>query len=108
VSIRLGRIGFGGEPLTVLADVLSRAGQRVVIDRTGLTGEWDFELMFSSDPSTLQVPPGSPLPPVAENADPNAPPLFTALQDQLGLKLQPARGLVEMLVVDRVQQPTEN
>ena len=108
VSTRLGRIAFGGSPVTTLADVLSRLAQRVVVDRTNLTGEWDFELTFTSDPSTLQVPPGSPLPPVAANADANGPTLFAALEEQLGLKLQPTRGSVEMLVVDRVQPPTEN
>jgi uncharacterized protein (TIGR03435 family) len=80
----------------------------VVVDRTGLTGEWEFELTFTPDPSALQIPRGFPLPPVAANADPDAASLFTALEEQLGLKLQPARGPVEMLVVDRVQQPTEN
>lgn len=108
VSTRLGRIAFGGSPVTTLADVLSRLAQRVVVDRTGLIGEWDFELTFTSDPSTLQVPPGSPLPPVAANADANGPTLFAALEEQLGLKLQPTRGSIEMLVVDRVQPPTEN
>ena len=108
VSTRLGRIAFGGSPVSAVANVLSPLVQRVVVDRTGLTGEWEFELTFTPDPSTLQVPPGLPLPPVAANADPNAPSLFTALEEQLVLKLQPARGPVEMLVVDRVQQPTEN
>jgi uncharacterized protein (TIGR03435 family) len=108
VSTRLGRIAFGGSPVSAVANVLSPLVQRVVVDRTGLTGEWEFELTFTPDPSTLSLPPGFPLPPVAANADPNAASLFTALEEQLGLKLQPARGPVEMLVVDRVQQPTDN
>jgi len=108
VSTRLGRIAFGGSPASAIANVLSPLVQRVVVNRTGLTGEWEFELTFTPDPSSLQIPPGLPLPPAAANAEPNAPSLFTALEEQLGLKLQPARGPVEMLVVDRVQQPTAN
>ena len=108
MSIRLGRIGFGGQPLGTLADALSRLAQRVVVDRTGLSGNWDFELTFAPDPSALQLPPGSPLPPPAPDADANGPSLFTALEDQLGLKLQPARGPVEMLIVDHVERPSAN
>lgn len=107
-SIRLGRILMGGSPLQTLGDVLSRLSQRVVVDRTGLEGEWDVELTFSPDPSSLQLPPGVPLPPAVTDVDANAPPLFTALEDQLGLKLQPTRGPVQILVVDRVEPPAEN
>jgi uncharacterized protein (TIGR03435 family) len=108
VSIRLGRIAVGGAPMARLAGALSALTPRLVLDRTGLPGEWDFELTFTPDPAALQLPAGTPLPPPAADADPAAPTLFTALEDQLGLKLQPARGPVDMLVVDHVEQPTEN
>jgi uncharacterized protein (TIGR03435 family) len=108
VSIRLGRIRFGGSPLATFADTLSRLAQRVVVDRTGLAGNWDFELTFTPDPAALQLPPGMPLPPVAPDVDANAPSLFTALEEQLGLKLRPATGPVEVLVIDRVEPPVEN
>jgi uncharacterized protein (TIGR03435 family) len=71
---------------------LTAQTQRVVIDRTGLEGAWDFELTFTSPDVT------------AVSAD--APSLFTALQEQLGLKLDATRGPVEVLVVDRVERPT--
>ena len=76
---------------------------RNVIDRTGLTGNWDFELTFMPD-QPASLPPGQNAPPI----DPDAPSLPAALQEQLGLELEPTRGLVEKLVVERVERPTEN
>ena len=77
---------------------------RSVIDRTGLTGLWEFELTYMPDQALPPAQPGRE-PPVI---DPNAPPLPTALQEQLGLKLEPTRGTIEVLVVERVERPTEN
>ena len=64
---------------------------RQVVDRTGLAGKWDFFVTFAPD--------GSP--------DPDAPQLFTALQEQLGLKLEATRGPVNALVIDRLEHPTD-
>ena len=100
-----GRIRFGGFPLSEFANMLSQPMQRVVVDRTGLTGNWDFELTFMPDQS--QLPPGTP-PGQLPDVDPNAPSLVTAVEEQLGLRIRPARGPVEVLVVDRVERPTEN
>ena len=93
----------GGTTLAVLASLLEGPAQRLVIDRTGLTGNWDLEVNYTPDRS--QLPPGVELP---SSIDPNGPSLFTALEEQLGLKLRPARGPVEVLVIDSVQQPTPN
>ena len=93
----------GGVTLAMLANLLVGPAQRVVIDRTGLTGNWDLEVNYTPDRS--QMPPGVELP---SSVDPNGPSLFTALDEQLGLKLRPARGPVEVLVIDSVQQPTPN
>ena len=73
-----------------------------MIEETGLTGEFDLDVLFT--PEGL----GGALvgPPPAAVAD--APSLFTALQDDLGLKLDPRRGPVDVLVVDRIERPTEN
>ena len=87
--------------------MLSRLVGRAVVDRTSLPGNWELELAFSSDPSQLGLPSGI-APPPAPNADPHGPSLFTALEEQLGLKLQPARGPVEVYVIDRAERPTEN
>jgi uncharacterized protein (TIGR03435 family) len=69
---------------------------RIVVDRTGLTGRYDFELNYASPGST--APPGADAPPD----------IYEALQDQLGLKLEPIRGPVPVFVVDHVERPSEN
>jgi uncharacterized protein (TIGR03435 family) len=78
---------------------------RQVIDRTGLTGFYDLTLKWTQEPavgaSLFGVPPVPP-PPV----DPDAPNIFTALQEQLGLKLEAGRGPVEVVVIDRLEKPT--
>ncbi len=85
-----GLIRFGGYPLTLFANGLSQSVGRAVVDRTGLTGNWAFELTYADEPSP--------------NSD--APSVFTAIQEELGLKLEPAKGPVEVLVVETVQRPT--
>jgi len=95
-----GRLVAGAMPMALLASNLSGQVQRIVIDRTGLSGGWDFEITFAPE-RPLNPPPGVEFP----AADPNAPSLFTAMQEQLGLKLQSTKGPVEVLVVERVEQP---
>jgi bla regulator protein blaR1 len=93
----------GGATMATLASLLEGPAKRLVIDRTGLTGSWDLEVNYTPDRS--QLPPGVEPP---SSIDWNGPSLFTALEEQLGLKLRPARGPVEVLVIDSVQQPTPN
>jgi uncharacterized protein (TIGR03435 family) len=73
---------------------LSTLVDRQIIDKTGLTGQYDIH---------IEIPPD----PLATN-DPTSPSLFTVLQDQLGLKLESDKGPVEVLVIDQVEKPTEN
>jgi bla regulator protein blaR1 len=96
-----------------LLDALSRLTDRVVLDKTKLTARYDIDLRYTpalviSGPSGeagFAPPPGAPaLPPT----DPHGPSLFTALQEQLGLKLIPARGPVEFMVIDHIERPSEN
>ena len=82
-----------------LAQLLSVQLQRQVVDRTGLTGGFSFDLQFA--PDQVSAPDTT-----APAIDPDRPSLFTALQEQLGLKLEPQRAPLEMLVIDSVQQPT--
>jgi uncharacterized protein (TIGR03435 family) len=97
-----GRMNAGGMGTTNLAQSLSPLVGRIVLDKTDLTGSYDFELTYSPE-GLAGLPPllnGGP-PPV----DPNAPTIFTALQEQLGLKLDSQRGAVDVVVIDRVEQP---
>jgi uncharacterized protein (TIGR03435 family) len=86
----VGVLTGGSISLAPLAQRLSPIVGRVVIDRTDLTGKFDFELKWAQDPT----------------ADAAGPSIFTALQEQLGLKLESARGPVEVLVIDHVERPT--
>ena len=92
--------------MTQLATNLSQRVNRVVLDRTGLTGLYEFELEFTPDQLPQGPPPpgAPPLPPI----DPNGPSIFTALQEQLGLRLQSAKGPVENLVIEAAEKPSEN
>ena len=84
-SVRGHAVGIG--PLvSTLYDLVGRP----VVDRTGLTGPFSFTLTWAPEGST----------------DTGAPSIFTAVQEQLGLKLEPARGPVDVLVVDDAQRPT--
>jgi uncharacterized protein (TIGR03435 family) len=98
-----GQIVAGGSPLSQLPVVFAQMLQQVVIDKTGLTGNFDFELKWTAD-AMPQGPPAS-TPPLPAT-DSNGPSIFTALQEQLGLKLVWGKGPVDVLVIDHVEHPT--
>ena len=79
-----------------------------MIDKTGLTSQFAIRLVFSPDDSAAPRPaaaePGAPTP----ARPPDAPSIFQAVQEQLGLKLVPAKGPVDVLVIDHVEKPSEN
>ena len=106
--VAFGQLLAGGMPISRLAtETLSQLTGRIVVDRTGLTGGYDIDLQWTPTPD--QLPPGPPPPGIElPQIDPNGPSLFTALQEQLGLKLDTERGPVDVLVIDRLQQPAEN
>jgi uncharacterized protein (TIGR03435 family) len=93
-----------------LAKLLSIPLSRTVIDRTGLTGDYDFTLQWTPDAGETVTPKGMPEGPIQEAAPrvPDGPSLFTAIQEQLGLKLAGSKGPVEMLVIDRAEKPSDN
>jgi uncharacterized protein (TIGR03435 family) len=105
---RPGGVKAGGVPINQILQLLSQNVQRIVVDRTGLTGTHDIDLTWTPEQIPQgrgDAPPGAPaLPPI----DPNGPSLFTALQEQLGLKLDSTRGPVDVLVVEKVERPTED
>jgi uncharacterized protein (TIGR03435 family) len=99
------------------AERLSNQVNRPVVDQTGLTKKYDIVLEFSPEGLGNFGPKGMPPPPPPMGGDggspepevQNAPTLFTAVQDQLGLKLEQKKGAVDLLVVDRLEKtPTEN
>lgn len=77
---------------------------RMVFDRTSLSGRWDFTLTFAPQQRSAP-PPGVDGP---SPADLSVPGIFTALQEQLGLKLESTKGPVEVLVIDAIEKPTED
>jgi len=83
-----------GMQLTSLAYSLSNTVGRIIVDKTGLTGKYEIDLKWSP-----QENPGS---------DDSGPSIFTALQEQLGLKLEPTKAPVESIVIEHVERPTEN
>lgn len=78
-------------PMGFLTEELSKQVGRRVIDKTELKGNFDFQMTFAPD-----------------LADSDGPSIFTAVEQQLGLKLEPQRGPVELLVIDRVERPSAN
>ena len=107
------RLGAAGIEIGRVVPMLARMLERTIIDKTGLTAKYDIQLHWTPDPSQMMQgpfgggppPPGAPAPPPI---DPNGPSIFTALQEQLGLKLESQKGPVEMLVIDHVEKPSEN
>ena len=79
---------------TTLIESLSSRVSRVVVDATGLKGNYDIDLQWAPDDVGL------------DNA--RGPSIFTALQEQLGLRLKSSRAPVEVLVIDRVERPSDN
>jgi bla regulator protein BlaR1 len=105
---RFGRGSLNGHEVSMpaLADALSGRLGRPVVDSTGIKGFFDVNLEWTPDQSQPRGPKESvePLP-----ADDGAgPTIFTALQEQLGLKLESRKGPVEILVIDRIEKPSEN
>jgi uncharacterized protein (TIGR03435 family) len=96
--------------MTHLADMLSNQLGRPVTDETGLTGLYDFTLEYAPGASIGPLPPPPPGVDGGTTAStPDAADLFSAIQAQIGLKLQQKKGPVDLLVIDRLEKvPTEN
>jgi uncharacterized protein (TIGR03435 family) len=102
-----GQIAGQKATISQLADALSLNTDRVVLDRTNLGGKYNIKLEYTPEgpiPPPLAEPGAPPLPPI----DPNGPSLFSALQEQLGLKLESQKGPVEVMVIDQIERPSEN
>ena len=106
LSIPPGRIVGTARTLAQIIPTVADLVGRPVIDKTGLTGMYDFTIKYQPD-GRFAGPFGPPRP-SAQNppVDPDAPSFITALQEQLGLKLENARGPVEVVVIDKFERPT--
>ena len=96
VNYRMGalsQMNFAKTSLPQFARALSNFADRPVIDRTNLKGNYDVKLEWNSDDA---------------QPDSRAPGLFTAIQEQLGLKLEAQKGPVEMMLIDHAERPSEN
>jgi uncharacterized protein (TIGR03435 family) len=85
-----GHLTGGWITTAMLSTMLASATERVVVDRTGLDGRFDVDLEWSPDQTATEKPS-----------------IFSAVQEQLGLKLEPDRGPVDVVVIDHVERPTE-
>jgi uncharacterized protein (TIGR03435 family) len=93
-------VAGGGQPIAWLATLLSAQAGRPVVDKTGLTGNWDYNLEFAAARGIANSPDAP--------SDP-APDLITAVRDQLGLRMESKKGPIEVLVIDHIEMvPTEN
>jgi uncharacterized protein (TIGR03435 family) len=105
-----GHLEAEGSSTEMLARVLSEQLGRTVIDKTGLTGAYDYSLQWTPD----DAPP--PMPGGADGGQPHndnagqgvGPSLLTAVQEQLGLKLESTRGAADVIVIDHIDLPSEN
>jgi uncharacterized protein (TIGR03435 family) len=86
---------FLKSPMDMVARVIAGAADRPILDETGLTGFYDLKLEFARDPSAVALADGPPS-------------IFTAVQEQLGLKLEAEKRPIEMFVIDAAARPSEN
>jgi uncharacterized protein (TIGR03435 family) len=94
-------IAGSDDTIAILARELAEALGRVVLNQTGLNGRFDLKLRWTPDDGPAPLLNGAP--------DPNAPPgIFTAIQEQLGLKLESTKGAVPVLIIDGVELPSAN
>ena len=100
-----GELNAGGQPLLELVSLLASTVGRSVVDRTGLKGTYDIHLKWTPD-FVRQRPPGETVRINGIEFDPSGPSIFTALQEQLGLKLESERGIVDALVIDHIERPS--
>jgi uncharacterized protein (TIGR03435 family) len=110
VRVSRGHIALKNARVTALTSQLTRQLGRQVLDKTNLNGEYDFVLDWTPEAGESSAIPGQPGPPpdLQSAGDDVKPSIFTALQGQLGLRLQATKAPLDVLIIDRVEKPTEN
>jgi uncharacterized protein (TIGR03435 family) len=105
---KFGQLTGKKAPMFILALLLSSMTGRTVVNKTDLKGSYDYTLDWTKYLQPPQVPPGGEATPVPLDPASVGVAISTALQEQLGLKLESGKGPVEILVIDHVERPTEN
>ncbi len=105
-----GHIESTGTGMSGLVRLLSGQLGRTVVDKTGLTGDYDFKLDWTPDEMASAITKGGNPAPGDNSSTPDSagPSLFTALEEQLGLKLEATKGPVDVIVIDQLEQPSAN
>jgi len=104
-----GALAGGAASMAQLTNAIGRFVGRTVVDRSGLTGVYDLDLKWTPEnlpQRAAGTPPDQPINFNGISIDPNGPSIFTAVQEQLGLKLESTKGPVDVLVIDHVEKPT--
>ncbi len=111
MRMRPGEVTSAGAQMSMLADALSGMTHQIVVDKTGLTGYYDFTLHWTPEMGEERMMAGGPglgpegAPPRPDSSGPS---LYTAIQEQLGLKLESRKSPVDILVITHVEKPSEN
>jgi uncharacterized protein (TIGR03435 family) len=107
-----GHLTLQGYPISFLSLLLAERLDRTVLDQTGLKGKYDIALKWTPDENLAATPSGpaggNPGADAAAQPDSSGPSIFTAIQEQLGLKLESTKGPVEIIVIDHIERPSEN
>ena len=98
-----GKITGQNIPLETLVTLLSNQLDRLVVDKTGLTGNFGFQLEWSPEASRPSADAGG-----GTATEPSGPSMFTAVQEQLGLRLEATKAPVDAVVIDALERPSEN
>jgi uncharacterized protein (TIGR03435 family) len=105
----LGDLTVRNQAMGDFASWMQTVLDRPVVDQTGITGKYDFQLKWTPDDSQFAVFRGTGALPPPPKDDPNPPPaLYTAIQEQIGLKMGPAKVPVDVIVIDHVEKPSAN
>lgn len=105
-SVNPSRVAAVGVPIARLLPMLEMVLGRTTVDKTGLTGNFDISMEWAPDETqAMQWPPDVPRPPQSDVAGPS---LFSAIQEQLGLKLESAKSPVEVVVIDHAERASDN
>jgi uncharacterized protein (TIGR03435 family) len=110
MTMRPGQLTAQAVPVASLVNILSQQLHRTVMDKTGLTGKYNISLQWTQDDGSNPMFKGTDGSQQRAEPTPDAsgPSIFTAVQEQLGLRLQSSKGPVQVVVIDHVEMPSEN